>query len=47
MTLNVRVMLVPHRLLAETETFPLFALTVAVMDVDVELPVHPEGNDQV
>jgi hypothetical protein len=37
----------PHELLAVTEIFPLLAPTVAVIDVVVELPVHPDGNAQV
>ena len=36
--------LVSQALFALTETSPLFALTVAVIDVDVEIPVHPEGK---
>ena len=40
-------MLPPHELLAVTEIVPLVALAVAVMDVEVELPVQPDGSDQV
>ena len=36
--------LVSQALFALTETSPLFALTVAVIDVDVEIPVHSEGK---
>jgi hypothetical protein len=34
-------------LFAVTETFPPVAPTVAVIEVDVEVPVHPEGMVQV
>jgi len=46
-TLNVRALLVPHELVAVTETVPPLASGVAVIDVDVELPPHPEGKDHV
>jgi hypothetical protein len=46
-TLNVRAVPVAHELLAVTEIFPPFALAVAVIDVVVELPVHPDGNVHV
>jgi len=39
--------LVPQALFAVTEIFPLLAPTVAVMDIEVELPVQPAGNVQV
>ena len=38
---------VPHELVAVTEIVPLFAPVVAVIDVEVELPVHPDGNVQL
>lgn len=34
----------PQELLAETVTFPLVLLAVAVIEVVVELPVQPVGN---
>ena len=37
----------PHELFAVTATLPLVAPTVAVMEVEVEVPVQPEGSDQV
>jgi hypothetical protein len=37
----------PHVLLAVTETLPLIALAVAVMEAVVEVPVQPPGNVQV
>ena len=46
-TVNVRALLVPHELLAVTETVPPNAPAVADIDVEVELPIHPEGKDQV
>ena len=39
--------LLPQVLLALTEMLPLFAPTVAVIDVVVEVPVHPEGSVHV
>ena len=36
--------LVSQALFALTETSPPFAPTVALIDVDVEIPVHPEGK---
>ena len=39
--------LVPHELVAVTDISPLFAPTVAMIEVDVELPVHPVGNVHV
>ena len=45
-TLNVLAVLVPQALLATTEIVPPVAPGVAVIDVEEELPVHPEGNDQ-
>ena len=45
-TLNVREVLEPHELFAVTEIFPLVP-AVAVIDVEVELPLQPEGNVHV
>ena len=45
-TLNVPGLLEPHELFAVTEIVPL-APAVAVIDVEVELPVQPDGNVQV
>ena len=46
-TLNVRALLVPQKLFAVTETVPPLASGVAVIDVDVELPPHPDGKVHV
>jgi len=46
-TANVRVVLAPHELSAVTEIVPPVEPAVALMDVEVELPVHPEGNVQL
>ena len=40
-------MLVPHELFAVTEIVPPFAPDVAVIELEVELPVQPEGRVQV
>ncbi len=37
----------PQALFAVTETSPLLALTVAVIELVVEVPVQPVGSDQV
>lgn len=37
----------PQALFAVTVTFPLVELAVALIDVVVEVPVHPPGNTQV
>jgi hypothetical protein len=37
----------PQTLVAFTEIVPPLAPGVAEMDVEVELPLHPEGRDQV
>jgi hypothetical protein len=46
-TLSVLAVLVPHELLAVTEIVPPVAPAVAVIDVDVELPLHPDGKVHV
>ena len=46
-TLNVRALLVPHELLAVTEIVPPLAPGVVVIEVEVELPVHPDGKVHV
>jgi hypothetical protein len=43
-TLNVRSELVPHELVAATDIVPPVEPGVADMDVEAELPLHPEGN---
>ena len=40
-------MLVPHELFAVTEIVPPVAPAVEVIDVEVELPVHPDGKVHV
>ena len=37
----------PQVLFAVTETFPPVAPAVSVIEVDVEVPVHPEGRVHV
>ena len=46
-TLNVLAVPDPHELLAVTDIVPPDAPAVAVIDVEVELPVHPDGNVHV
>ena len=46
-TLSELAVLVPHELVAVAEMDPPVAPAVAVIDVDVELPLHPDGKDQV
>lgn len=46
-TLSVLAVLVPQELPAVTETVPLVALAVDVMEVEVEVPVQPDGNVHV
>ena len=46
-TANVCAVDVPQELVAVTVMFPLVALAVAVMEVVVEVPVHPPGKTQV
>ena len=46
-TVKVRAVLAPHELLAVTEIIPPDAPGVAVIDVEVELPLQPDGNVQV
>ena len=40
-------LLVPHELLAVTETVPPIGPAVASIDVEEELPLHPDGNDHI
>ena len=44
---NVLGLLAPQTLSAVTETVPPLAPAVASIDMEEELPVHPEGNDHV
>ena len=37
----------PHMLLAVTETFSVVGLTVALMELEVDVPIHPVGKFQV
>jgi hypothetical protein len=48
-TVTARVLaeLAPQELFAVMDTLPLLAPTVAVIEVEVELPVHPTGSDHV
>ena len=46
-TITVLALLVPHVLVAVTETVPPVALAVASIDEVEEVPVHPDGNDQL
>ena len=46
-TPKVLTTLEPHELFAVTETLPLLAPAVVVIDVVVEVPLHPEGNVHV
>jgi hypothetical protein len=46
-TLNVLCVPEPQVLLAVTETVPPFEPGVAVIDVVVELPLHPDGSVHV
>jgi hypothetical protein len=39
--------LAPHELVAATEIVPPFEPTVAVIEFEAELPLHPDGNVQV
>ena len=43
----MRALLVPHELLAATETVPPNAPAVASIDVEEEVPLHPDGRDQI
>jgi len=45
--LKVRAVPAPHELLAVTEIVPPAAPATAVIDIEVELPVHPDGKAQV
>ena len=40
-------MLEPHELFAVTEIVPPVTPTVVVIEVEVELPLHPDGNVHV
>ena len=44
---NVLGVLEPHELSAVTEIVPLIAPAVAVIDVELELPLQPDGKVQV
>jgi len=46
-TFNVLAVPEPHELLAITEIVPPVAPAVAEMDVEVELPLHPDGKVHV
>ena len=46
-TINVLGVLLPQPLLAVTEIVPPELPTVAVIEFEVELPDHPEGNAHV
>ena len=46
-TLNVRGVPEPQELFAVTEIVPPFAPGVAVIDVEAELPLHPDGKVHV
>lgn len=46
-TFKLLAALEPHELIAVTETFPPLAPGVTVIDLVVELPVHPDGNVQL
>ena len=46
-TFNVRGVPEPQELFAVTEIVPPFAPGVAVIDVEAELPLHPDGNVHV
>jgi len=46
-TLNVLAVPEPHELLAITEIVPPVEPAVAEMDVEVELPLQPDGKFQV
>ena len=46
-TANVRAVLVPQLLLAVTEIVPLLLPAIAVIELVVDEPPHPEGSVQV
>ena len=46
-TVNVLALLVPHELLAVTEIVPPVEPAVASIDVEVGVPVHPDGKVHV
>jgi hypothetical protein len=46
-TVRLRMVLDPHELFAVTEILPPLAPAVAVIDSELEVPLHPEGNVHV
>lgn len=44
---NVRLLLMPHELLEDTDTVPPIELAVAVIELVEEDPDQPDGSDHV